>query len=139
MINYIKALRIAFVAHRGQYDKGGKPYIWHPINVSKGVKDKYAKVVALLHDVLEDSDKFTIEDFNFLNNEQKQSLLLLKHDKCVPYFDYIDNIKADKIAKEVKIQDLKQNMNLTRLKEITIKDIEREKKYIEALEKLMQI
>ena len=55
MINYLKALIIMFKAHKGQKDKAGKTYIFHPLKVSFGVKTKDAKIIALLHDVLEDS------------------------------------------------------------------------------------
>ena len=69
MINYIKALIIMFQAHKGQKDKAGRVYIFHPLAVSFGVKTKDAKIVALLHDVLEDSN-YTIEDLDFLTEKQ---------------------------------------------------------------------
>ncbi len=134
MLNYIKALLIALKAHYKQLDKGGKPYILHPLKVSFKVKNNKVKIVALLHDVLEDSNKYSIDDFNFLDDEQKESLLLLTHDKNVGYFDYVKKIKQNEIAKEVKKQDLIQNLNLSRLKNIRQKDILRAKKYLDALE-----
>ncbi len=98
------------------------------------VRTKKAKAVALLHDALEDSDRFTVDDFDFLDKEQKESLLLLTHDKKMPYFEYIEKIKHNKLAQEVKQQDLLQNMNLRRLKNINAEDIARVQKYIKALE-----
>ena len=98
------------------------------------VRTKKAKAVVLLHDTLEDSAAFTIEDFDFLDREQKESLLLLTHNKSIPYFECIEKIKQNMLAKEVKQQDLLQNINLNRLKNITTKDIARVKKYTEALE-----
>ncbi len=133
MLKYIKALVIAIRAHKGQKDKAGKPYIMHPIRVAFGVKGLDCKVVALLHDVLEDSKLYTIDDFRFLNSEQKDALLLLTHEKNEPYFDYIDKIKQNRIARAVKISDLKQNSNLNRLKQITDKDIIRCDKYKKAI------
>ncbi len=133
MINYIKALIIMFQAHKGQKDKAGRVYIFHPLAVSFGVKTKDAKIVALLHDVLEDSN-YTIEDLNFLTEKQKCSLDLLTHKKDESYFDYIEKIKSDDIAKQVKLSDLKHNSNLKRLKNITEEDLERVKKYKKAME-----
>ena len=122
-----------FQAHKGQKDKAGRVYIFHPLAVSFGVKTKDAKIVALLHDVLEDSN-YTIEDLNFLTEKQKCSLDLLTHKKDESYFDYIEKIKSDDIAKQVKLSDLKHNSNLKRLKNITEEDLERVKKYKKAME-----
>ena len=133
MINYIKALIIMFQAHKGQKDKAGKTYIFHPLKVYFGVKTKDAKIIALLHDVLEDSN-YTIEDLDFLTEKQKYSLNLLTHKKDESYFDYIEKIRDDDIAKEVKLSDLKHNSNLKRLKNITEKDLERVEKYKKAIE-----
>ncbi|EJP21813.1 HD domain protein [Peptostreptococcaceae bacterium AS15] len=133
MINYIKALIIMFQAHKGQKDKAGRVYIFHPLAVSFGVKTKDAKIVALLHDVLEDSN-YTIKDLDFLTEEQKHSLVLLTHKKNESYFNYIEKIKSNDIAKQVKLSDLKHNSNLKRLKNITEEDLERVKKYKKAME-----
>lgn len=132
MFRYFKAFRVARKAHKGQKDKGAHPYILHPIRVSKHVKSRDAKVVALLHDVIEDTN-YTMDDLKFLSRKQKRALLLLSHDKSIPYMDYIRKIKSNKIAREVKLADLKQNANLTRLKKVTPKDLERCHKYLEAI------
>lgn len=136
MFDYMKALYIMLKAHRGQKDKGGKPYFLHPLRVSKRLSNKKEKIVALLHDVLEDSN-FTIDDLSFLDIEQKKALLLLTHKKEDPYFEYIKKISQNKIARNVKLSDLKDNMTLTRLKEIKQEDIQRIKKYKKAKEILM--
>ena len=112
MSNYIKALFIMLNAHKGQKDKGGHPYLLHPLRVSMATKSKRTKVVALLHDVLEDSNKHEINDFNFLDEEQEEALLLLTHNDSYEYFEYIKRIKQNKISREVKLMDLKDNMNL---------------------------
>ena len=121
-------------AHIGQKDKAGKCYIFHPINVALGVKGIRAKTVALLHDVLEDSDLYSFKDFSFLDEEQMDAILLLTHTEKVNYFDYINRIKTNKIALAVKLSDLKHNSNLKRLKTITEKDISRRNKYLKAME-----
>lgn len=132
MFTYLKALRIAAIAHRGQRDKAGKAYLWHPIKVSQGVHTREAKIVALLHDVLEDSD-YTLEDLVFLSSKQKQALVLLTHERGEPYFDYIVKIKANPLARAVKLSDLKQNSDLNRLKVVTEKDEQRRIKYQKAI------
>lgn len=128
MSNYIKALFIMLNAHKGQKDKGGHPYFLHPLRVSMATKSKRTKIVALLHDVLEDSNKYEIKDFNFLDEEQKEALLLLTHNSD-EYFEYIKRIKQNKISREVKLMDLKDNMNLKRLKKISNNDKKRLAKY----------
>lgn len=129
MSNYIKALFIMLNAHKGQKDKGGHPYFLHPLRVSMATKNKRSKIVALLHDVLENSNKYEIKDFNFLDEEQKEALLLLTHNDSDEYFEYVKRIKQNKIAREVKLMDLKDNMNLKRLKDISKDDEKRLEKY----------
>lgn len=129
MRKYIKALFMMLNAHKGQKDKGGNPYFLHPLRVSMATKNKRAKIVALLHDVLEDSNKYKIKDFNFLDEEQKKALLLLTHNDSDEYFEYVKRIKQNKIAREVKLMDLKDNMNLKRLKDISKDDEKRPEKY----------
>lgn len=136
MFNLIKAFIVAIKAHQGQKDKGGKPYILHPIRVSLNVKGKDEKIVALLHDVIEDTS-YTIDDLKFLSKEQKEALLLLTHDDNTPYMEYIEEVKKNKIASKVKLADLEQNMNLKRLKTISNKDLKRLEKYKRAKEILL--
>lgn len=138
MVNMLRAFIIMFNAHKGQKDKGGKPYFLHPLRVSKNVKDGRAKVVALLHDVIEDSDKYKLSDLTFLDKEQIEALKTLTHDKSVPYFDYIDKIKAKPLARMVKLSDLEDNMNLKRLKNITDEDRKRYNKYAKAKDILLK-
>lgn len=133
MLSLIKAFFIMLNAHKGQRDKANKPYIFHPIKVALNVKGIKAKAVALLHDVLEDNDIYDISDFSFLDNEQIEALLLLTHKNNQEYFEYINNIKKNKLATMVKLSDLKHNSNLNRLKIITQKDIDRKNKYLKAI------
>ena len=128
MINYIKSFIIMLKAHWKQRDKGNHLYIFHPIRISRKCKSKSAKLVALLHDVIEDNPNYSIEDFTFLNEEEKEALALLTHNKDIAYFDYINDVKSNKIAREVKLSDLKDNSNLKRLSNITDKDLKKVKK-----------
>lgn len=136
MLKLIKALLVAIKAHQGQKDKGGKPYILHPIRVALNVKGKDEKIVALLHDVIEDTS-YTIDELDFLSEEQRKALLLLTHDDNVPYMEYITELKRNKIASKVKLKDLEQNMNLKRLKTVSDKDLKRLEKYERAKEILL--
>nr|WP_072513995.1 GTP pyrophosphokinase [Ndongobacter massiliensis] len=135
MIAYLKALFIMLKAHRGQKDKGGHPYFLHPLRVALGVEGKDARIVALLHDVVEDSD-YTFSDLGFLSKSQREALEILTHDKEVAYFDYIQTVKNNRIAREVKKSDLRQNMDLSRLSAVTEKDRLRRQKYKAAYEML---
>ena len=131
-----KAIKVAYEAHKDQYDKAGVPYINHPLHLAESMDDEYTTIAALLHDVVEDTD-ITLDDLTKeFPKEVIDALKLLTHHKGVPYMDYVAKIKTNDIAKAVKIADLKHNSDLTRLDNITDKDLERIKKYQEALELL---
>lgn len=117
-------------AHEGQYDKGGNPYYLHPQTVALMGTTENEKIVGYLHDVIEDTN-YTLEDLKMLgiNDECLEAIKILTHDKNVSYEEYIINIKKCDLARKVKINDLTNNMDLSRLKEITQKDLERLAKY----------
>ncbi len=133
----VKALKISFDAHKNQVDKSDIPYIFHPFHLAEQMEDEYSVCTALLHDVAEDTD-ITIEilekDFP---TEVIEALKLLTHDENEDYFEYINKIKNNKIAKAVKLADLKHNSDLSRLESAGIslsqKDFERHEKYLKAL------
>ena len=129
-----EAYRIAQKAHQGQKDKAGADYINHPVTVASNVgDDESAMIVALLHDLVEDTD-VTLEDLQeFLLPREVEALRLLTHDKAVPYMEYIEQVSKNKLASRVKIADLKNNMDLTRLSTVTEKDRKRVEKYTKAL------
>ena len=133
-----RAILFAFDAHRGQYDKSGLPYITHPLHVAESMESEDECVVALLHDVLEDTD-ITIEDLTRIGITDRQiaALKLLCHDDSVPYLEYVQAIRGDQIARKVKLADLHHNSDLTRLNVITTQDIERVEKYKQAIEILL--
>ena len=133
-----RAILFAFDAHRGQYDKSGLPYISHPLHVAESMESEDECVVALLHDVLEDTD-ITIEDLTRIGISDRQiaALKLLCHDDSVPYLEYVQAIRVDPIARTVKLADLYHNSDLTRLNVITTQDIERVEKYKLAIEILL--
>lgn len=142
-----KAMKIAFEAHKNQVDKSGIPYIYHPIHLAEQMNDEATTCVALLHDVVEDTD-ITFEDLQMegFSDEIMEALRLLTFDKTdlfekdVKCFDlkylkelkrqdYISGIRKNDIACAVKLCDLEHNRDLTRLDTISEKDKERVKKY----------
>ena len=128
-----KAVKIALNAHEGQNDKAGSPYLLHVLRVMMRVEKIDEKIVALLHDVVEDSST-TIEDLakeGFPANILKSVELLTKK-KGEPYKDYIKKIGRNRLARVVKLADLKDNMDVTRLKKISLNDKLRINKYKEA-------
>ena len=137
-----KAFEVAEKSHAGQFDKGGVEYINHPMTVASNVGDDVsAIIVALLHDVAEDTDK-TLDDLREeipLTAEELQALKLLTHDDSTPYLEYVEQISANELAAKVKAADLNHNSDLSRLKNPAAKDLERVKKYRLALEILSMI
>ena len=133
-----KAMTIAYNAHNGQLDRAGVPYIYHPIHLAEQMDSELECIIALLHDVVEDTEITFKELEEEFSNEVIRILKLLTHDKKVIYMDYIKEIKQDSIARKVKIADIKHNMDESRLEKITVKDIIRRKKYIEALDFLQK-
>lgn len=129
-----KALQICFEAHKEQKDKSNIPYVFHPFMVAKDMNDEDCCVVALLHDVIEDTN-ITLNDLKQqgFNERQLQALQLLKHDDDIEYFEYIKQIKENKIAKKVKLADLAHNSDLTRFDIIAEKDLKRQAKYLKAI------
>lgn len=134
MFKYLRSFFIMLRAHKGQKDKAGKSYFLHPLRVSKRCTSRSGKIVGLLHDVVEDNEEYKISDFTFLNDQELSALKLLTHDKELDYFTYIENIKTNLIATEVKLSDLNDNSNIGRLTKIEKKDLERVEKYKKAQE-----
>lgn len=128
-----KAMKICFEAHKNQVDKTGLPYVFHPFHLAEQMKDEYSCVVALLHDVVEDSE-LTFEDLeNEFPKDIIDALKLLTHDPKVEYMDYVKEIKNNEIARIVKMADLTHNSDLTRLDVIDEKVLIRNDKYQKAL------
>ena len=132
-----KAMKIAFEAHKEQTDKSGMPYIYHPIHLAEQMDDEAATCVALLHDVVEDTD-ITFEQLQAegFTPEIIAALRLMTHDENVPYLDYVAEIRKNVIAAKVKLADLKHNSDLTRLDHVDEKALLRVEKYRKAMELL---
>ena len=129
-----KALFVSNKVFKDTYDKGGNPYMNHIYSVVGEVSLPEEKIIAYLHDALEDTEmtvgkmkQHRIPEWIITHVE------LLTHKKEEDYFDYVNRLRYFPFAKNVKIADLKNNLDITRLKEITEEDKERIKKYKEAL------
>lgn len=133
MIN--KALEICYEAHKNQVDKGNKPYFLHPITVALNCQTEEEKVVALLHDVVEDTD-ITLNDLGkYFDDDIIKAIDLLTHKKDEDYMTYLSKIKENDVARNVKLCDLKNNMDLSRIPNPRKKDYDRlNNKYIPAYE-----
>jgi (p)ppGpp synthase/HD superfamily hydrolase len=132
-----QAYEIAYNAHKGQVDKSGKDYINHPLTVASYCKSEDERIVALLHDVVEDTN-ITLEDLSKIFDKKIiDALSLLTHSDDEPYMEYVAKIKENKLARNVKIADLTHNMDLSRLENPTKDDYDRvENKYKPAMELL---
>lgn len=133
------ASKIAYKAHEGQTDKAGVPYIFHPIHIAEQMDSEESCVVALLHDVIEDSD-ITLEILSkYFNDDIIAALRVLTKKENDDYVMYIKRVKTNKLATKVKIKDLEHNRDLTRLDEVTDKNRKRSMKYWEAIRYLEDI
>lgn len=125
------------MAHRGQFDKAGRPYIGHPAHVAARVGGDAAKAAAWLHDVVEDT-AITLDDLRAagISDEVVEAVGLLTHEPGTPYMDYVRRIKANHVARAVKLADLAHNSDLSRLPKVTEADLERLSKYRKAIAEL---
>ena len=128
-----KALQIATEAHIYQVDKVGKAYIFHPIRVAHRCYTDEEKIVALLHDTIEDTE-VTAEYLLMEGFPRKivDAILSVSRNKEESYEDFIKRSRLNPIGRQVKIHDLEDNMDITRLSELTEKDLVRLNKYLKA-------
>ena len=134
---YDLALRIAIRAHEGQKDKSGREYVMHPIRVAERCKDPKAKIVALLHDTIEDTDVTAeyLRSQGFPEEIIEGVLSVTKQEGEEGeenYEDFVLRAAQNPLGKEVKQADLEGNMDIRRLKNITDKDVDRLRKYLRA-------
>ncbi len=133
-----KALKISFNAHKDQLDKSGMPYVYHPFHLAEQMDDEYSTCVALLHDVVEDTDMTLDELSEIFPKEVTDAISMMTHNDSVPYLDYVRTIKSNQIASKVKLADLKHNSDLTRLDTVDDKALERVEKYKKAIKILTE-
>ena len=126
-----KAIALATAAHAGQVDRYGQPYILHPLHLMAQMETAEEKMVAILHDVVEDTPVTLAElQAEGFPPEVLTAVALLTHEPdSVPYVVYVADLKPDPLARKVKLADLAHNMDIRRLPELRLQDWERLQKY----------
>ena len=135
-----RALEIAAITHAGQTDKGGAPYILHPLRVMLRVAPGAQQIVAVLHDVVEDSDgKVTFDDLarEGFSREVIDGVRAVTRIEGESYEDFIARAALNPVGKAVKLADLAENSDLSRIDRPTQKDLERGEKYRRAIQQLI--
>ena len=138
-MNLERAIEIAVSAHKGVFDKGGNPYILHPLRVMMSLTTKDEKIVGVLHDVVEDSedwdfDKLKAEGFSDTVLDSLRSVTKFSEDE--DYDAFIQRGLDNSIGRAVKIADIKDNLDVTRIGELKDKDLKRLNKYKRSLKTL---
>lgn len=126
-----KAIGIACKAHKGKKDKAGNSYILHPLRVMMRMDSPREMMVAVMHDVVEDSEKWTLQKLNDEGFDQEviKAIDALTKRGEETYMEFIERVSQNKIGIKVKLADLEDNMNVMRLGNLTEKDVERIEKY----------
>jgi (p)ppGpp synthase/HD superfamily hydrolase len=124
------AISIATQAHKGQTDKAGAPYLLHPLRIMMQMTSEAAMMAAVLHDVVEDTD-WTLERLREegFSDEVLEAVDSLTHREDESYQEFVERVRANPIARQVKIADLEDNMNIRRISQLSAKDLERLEKY----------
>ena len=132
-INPVELARyVAIKSFEGKVDKGGSPYFEHLERVSYACQlgDTDSVCIALLHDLLEYCPEWNKESLSVLFNKRVvDAVVCLTKSNGEKYEDYIHRVSKNKDAVQIKMYDLLDNMNITRLDDVTEKDVERIKKY----------
>jgi len=151
-MNLEKAIKIAVEAHTGQVDKGGNPYILHPLRVMLSLDSEEERIVGVLHDVVEDCEGWTwqrlkepgcsdeiieaLQSVSKTPEEEAEYRSLPEDEKLDHYLEFIQRAKANKIGRSVKAADIRDNLDISRIDEITANDVARLVRYGAALKAL---
>src|ERR1051325_8566819 len=124
------AISIAAQAHKGQRDKAGAPYLLHPLRMMLRMNSEPAMMAAVLHDVVEDTDWTLgrLRDAGF-SEEVIEAVDCLTHREGESYEEFVERVRTNPIARQVKIADLEDNMNVRRMNQLGPKELERMEKY----------
>ena len=124
------AVSIAARAHRGQKDKAGAPYLLHPLRMMMRMDTEAAMMAAVLHDVVEDTE-WTLERLREegFSDEVLEAVDCLTHREGESYEEFVERVRTNPIARQVKIADLEDNMNVRRMNQLGPRDLERLEKY----------
>ena len=134
-----KAIIIATKAHAGQEDKGGNPYILHPLAVAARLKSIDEKIVAILHDVVEDTP-VTFEELRQEGFEEKhiRGIDSVTRREGETYSEFVDRAKKDPLGNPVKQADMMENKDISRIPNPTEQDFKRSNRYEKELKKFQQ-
>ena len=137
-MNLEKAILIATTAHQGQTDKAGAPYIFHPLRIMLSCKTEDEQICAVLHDVIEDT-AVTLEDLRTAGFKEEiiDALSALTKHKNETYDDFINRVIQNQLACRVKLADISDNMNLSRIPNPSQEDYQRVEKYSRAADKIV--
>ena len=149
-----RAISVAVEAHEGQVDKGGNPYILHPMRVMMSLRTVEEMIVGVLHDVVEDCSDIgfgweRLEEEGFspvvldalksvtkTPEEESHFKTLSGEDRITAYLRFVDRAKSNPIGRRVKRADIYDNLNVTRIDKLTEKDLARLNQYKVALQHL---
>ena len=154
-MNLENAIKIAVEAHAGQVDKGGNPYILHPLRVMLSLNSEQERIVGVLHDVVEDCEGWTwerlkdqgcsdkiieaLKSVSKTPDEEKQFKEMDDPNKKMDhYLQFIKRAKTNKIGRYVKAADIRDNLDISRIDDITNSDINRLRRYKAALSALLE-
>ena len=137
-IDVAAARALATKAHEGQTDKAGLPYITHPERVALRMESPELQVIGWLHDTVEDTPIALQDIEGAFGPETAAAVDAISRRDGEKWSDYLDRVAANPMARQVKISDLIDNSNLSRIPHVTLKDVERQKKYNKALKKLLE-
>ena len=132
-----RAIALAAMAHEGQLDKAGAPYILHPLRMMLRLETLEERIVATLHDVVEDCgvtlDQLRAEGFS---EAVIDGVDALTRRETETYEEFVLRAKTNRIGRQVKIADLEDNSDVRRLPEVTERDRARMEKYKRAMDVL---
>lgn len=139
-VGLAEAIAIAAEAHVKQTDKAGAPYILHPLRVMQRLTTEAEMIVAVLHDVVEDTH-WNLEDLRAagFQDDVLEAIDCLTRREEETYDDFIERVKSHPLARRIKLADIEDNLNVTRLSEVTDRDVERLRKYHRIRRMLMEV
>lgn len=132
------AKELAYMMHEGQVDKAGLPYVTHPERVASRLESPEERVVGWLHDTVEDTEMTVDEIRERFGPETAAAVDAISRRDDETWEDYIERMKREPIARRVKIIDLIDNSNLSRIPRVTMRDVERQARYNRALKELLE-
>lgn len=128
----------AYRLHDGQVDKAGRPYVTHPERVAGRMNTPEEQVVGWLHDTVEDTGLTLQEIENQFGSETAAAVDAISRRDGEEWAEYLKRVKKNEVARKVKISDLIDNSNLSRIPNVTLRDVDRQERYNKALRFMME-